>query len=62
MNAELKYNAPAFSLRELITLETSVSQTLCRRWKWRNDSPYWRESVRNTIAALRKLKQAKVAR
>ena len=59
MNTEAEYKTPTFRLRELITLEVSVKDTLCRRWKWRNDSEYWRESVRNTIAALRKIKEAR---
>lgn len=56
---ELK--VPTLRLRELTTLEVSVTALLCRRWKWRNDSPYWRSRVRECISVLRKLKQARWA-
>ena len=63
MNQEpqLQLQAPAFALREIIILEVSVVETLRRRWGWRNDSAYWRGSVRNCITTLRKIKEARWA-
>lgn len=55
-----EYKVPAFTLGELATLRFSAKETLCGWLKWRKD-PFWRERIREAIAAYRKLQQQEVA-
>ena len=61
MNEEAELKVPTFRLVEVTALQFSVEATLTRWWKWRNDDVHWRNRVRNCIAVLRKLKQARWA-
>jgi hypothetical protein len=55
-----EYKVPPFTLGELATLRFSIKEMLCRWWQWRKD-PVWRQSIRECIAAYRKLQQQEVA-
>jgi len=61
MNKEAELKVPTFRLGELTAISVSVEQTLCRWWPWRNDDEHWRNRVRDCIAILRKIKQARWA-
>jgi len=57
---ETTYKVPAFTVQELICLRVALRDDVCRFYKWRHDTS-WRQTLRATIAAYRKLQQAEVA-
>lgn len=57
---EHKYTIPALTCRELVALRCAIREDVGRFYKWRKDS-HWRQTIRECIAAYRKLQRMEVA-
>jgi hypothetical protein len=60
MNQEPTYRVPSFTTMELLSLRCALREDVCRFFKWRHN-PTWRQTIRASIAAYRKLQRAEVA-
>lgn len=60
MSTEHTYTVPALTCRELLALRCAVLEDVRRFLKWRKD-PHWRQTIRECIAAYRKLQRMEVA-